>query len=684
MGDLLEAARDRLFVGRTAEIALFRAALAGEPGSFPVHCLYGPGGIGKSTLLRRFAREARQTGRTVVEVDGRTIVPTPQGFAAAAGEAVKEPGAVLLVDTFERCQGLESWLHETFLPGLHKQSVVVIAGRRAPDAGWTSSPGWCDLLQVTGVRNLSPTDAAGFLHARGVQPAAHQALLSFTGGNPLALALAAAVAIKNDTSKSGWKPTHDVISTLLPTLLGDIPSPEHRRALEICAHANVTSETLLRAVMGETAPAMFAWLRDQPFVESTDTGLFPHDAVREALEADLRWRDPDGFAEMHRTVHQYLVECVRSAPEAEMLPATSSLLYLYRQEAMANFRKWREGGLVSDDPYEAADRDRVLELAELAEGKESASICRFWLDQQPGGFRVYRSAETGEIVAFFGWLTLQEPLGIDIDPAVATAWEHMRAAAPLRPGEHMALARFCVHPPVYQRTSAPMDLMHWRVLGEVFRAERLAWTFVVMRDNGYWDNYLRHFAMPPADARPQIGLHAYALFAHDWRTQPVGAWLEARSNASLSQSPGARLPSPTPERAELVVLSRQEFDTAVRDALRSIRRPEALSQNPLNRSRLVAQGGATLAELLATAIDALREGRSGEKHHRCLKATYLAGTQTQEAAAARLDLPFSTYRRHLTTGIDRLTDLLWRSELHGTVPAPLSQPTQPHSGIPEQ
>lgn len=664
LGDVLEAARDRAFVGRTVELALFRSALAGDVGACPVHYLHGPGGIGKSTLLRRFAREARRAGRAVVEVDGRTVVPTPQGFTEAAGEAVAEPGVVLLVDTFERCQGLEGWLCEQFLLGLPVGSVVVIAGRRAPNARWTSDPGWADLLRITSLRNLPPDDAARLLHARGLAPGAHAALLSFTGGNPLALTLAAAVAVREEGVKSGWKPSQDVIATLLARLLDDIPSAAHRRALEICAHSYVTSETLLRALMGAEGPELFAWLRRQPFVESTDAGLFPHDVVREALEADLRWRDPEGFADMHRTVHQHLVERVRTASEAQMLPASSALIYLYRKEASANFGKWREGDHVKDEPYEGADRGRVLELAETAEGEASANICRFWLDRQPEAFRVYRSTQTGEVVAFFAWLRLQDPPGTDVDPIVGAAWSHVRATAPLRPGEHMALARFHVHPPLYQRTSAPMDLMHWRGLGEIFRGDRLAWTFVVKRDDGHWDKYMRHFAMPPVGPRPRVGQHTYVLFGHDWRAQPVGPWLEERSNAILSRNPATRKP-PRARKQELVVLSRPEFDTAVRDALRTLRRPGVLADNPLNRSRLVTERATTLPELLDSAIDLLREGRSGDKHHRALTITYLAGTPTQEAAAERLGLPFSTYRRHLTSGVDRLTDILWRSELNG-------------------
>jgi hypothetical protein len=38
---------------------------------------------------------------------------------------------------------------------------------------------------------------------------------------------------------------------------------------------------------------------------------------------------------------------------------------------------------------------------------------------------------------------------------------------------------------------------------------------------------------------------------------------------------------------------------------------------------------------------------------------------TQEAAAELLGLPFSTYRGHLTRGVERVCDRLWQRELYG-------------------
>jgi len=455
LGRRLQAARDRAFVGRSEQLGLFRAALDGDPASPAVFYLHGPGGIGKSMLLRRFAAEAEADGRVVVEVDGRMVEPIPSAVETEAAPSLVDDRAVLLIDTFERCQGLEGWLRDRFLPRLPVGVLVVVAGREPPDPRWTSDPGWAVLLYVAALRNLVPDDAIALLDAHGVPAVMHNPVLAFTGGNPLALTLAAAVARRDEGAAATWRPTRDVVETLLAQLISDVPSPRHRQALEVCAHAYVTTETLLRAVLGDDAGAEFAWLRTLPFVESTGRGLFPHDVVRESLDADLRSRDPDGYEAMHRTIHGHLFQGVRNAPESGILAAVGAFLYMYRTDGhMAEFHGWRGEGEVQEAAYEPTDHADVLRLAAEAEGDASALVAAYWLDRQPEAFRIYRATQTGETVAFSAWLRLTGATGEDADPVVvATAWSHARSMAPLHLGEHIAVARFSVHPAHYQRRS---------------------------------------------------------------------------------------------------------------------------------------------------------------------------------------------------------------------------------------
>ncbi len=669
IADDLTAARNRAFVGRREELTAFRAALSGAADGRPVHYLHGPGGIGKSMLLHRFAEESRSAGRTVIAIDCRSIAPKPEHFLAVARTALTEPDAVLLVDTFERCQGLQGWFWEEFLPQLPVGVVVAVAGRIPPDPRWSLDPGWAELLRVTRLKNLGAEDVVEFLRSRGVPDRLQQAVLTLTGGNPLSLMLAAALAVRDESITTGWKPGQDAVTVLLPRLTGDTPSARHRTALEVCAHAHVTSESLLRAVLGEDAPELFSWLREQPFIESSEAGLFPHDAVREILDADLRWRDPDGFADLHDRMRDYFLARLRSAPDAGLLQATGDLIYLYRRDgSMSRFHDWNGAGYAEELPFAPAHRQEILRLARAAEGGESAAIVGYWLDRRPECFRVYRATRTGRIVAFSAWLRLEhtddeQMEGAEADPVVAAAWRHARSTGPLRAGEHLAVARFLISEDRYHRPSAPMTLIQWRFTGEMVRANRLAWSYVVVRDDGYWNGHLADVAMTPAAESPRVGDRPYAMFTHDWRIQPPELWLREKSAAMLT---GRMMPAAQPSHdGDLAVLSRPDFDAAVRDALRALRRPHALADSPLHRSRLVREGGQDLRQVLLGAVESLRHERGGDKRHRALVATYVKGAPTQEAAATRLGVPFSTYRRHLTSAIDAVCDHLWRCELQG-------------------
>ena len=349
---------------------------------------------------------------------------------------------------------------------------------------------------------------------------------------------------------------------------------------------------------------------------------------------------------------------VRDAPAADALVTVSAFLYLFRSNGYPGISSWRPDGEVEESPYEESDRETVLAHTESAEGAESAAIAAYWLDRRPEAFTVYRRTGTGETIAFFTWLRLTGPQDAEAaDPVAGAAWAHVRRTAPVRPGEHVALTRFWVYPAAYQRPSPVLDLMTWRSLAEIMRSRRLAWTFFVLRDGDGWEQHMVGSGFHRVAEQPVVGARDYTLFAHDWRIQPAEVWLPPGGATAV---PGGQA-QPT----DLVVLSRAEFDAAVRDALRALPRPGELAANPLNRSRLVADSGETLAQVLAETVDSLRAERDGERYHAALVATHLRRTGTQEAVARTLGLPFSTYRRHLARGVDLLCDALWHRELHG-------------------
>ncbi|MBB6547206.1 ATP-binding protein [Nonomuraea rubra] len=667
LGRRLQAARESAFVGRREELAIFRAALSG--GRCNVLYLHGPGGIGKSALLRRFAREAVSAGRPVVQLDGRTLGPAPEAEAEAQAQAeavLRDERAVLFVDTVERVQGLEGWLRDRFLPRLPVGALVVIAGRLPPDVLWRADPGWAGALEVLALRDLPARDAEALMDCCGVADELREPLLAFAGGHPLALLLGAAVAVQDGGASTRWTPKHDVVATLLDQLVGEVPSRAHRHALEICAHAYVTTEDLLRAALPGDAGRLFDWLRRLPFVESSSLGLYPHDVVREVLNADLRWRDPQGYAAMHERIHTALAEKVCTAAESDVLSTVTALFYLYRgKNAMIEPHSWYEEGEIQEGALRAGDAEKLLRLARMAEGEESAACAAFWLERRPAAFRVYRRAGTGEPVACHAWLRLETPDDEECaaDPIVAAAWEHARATSPLRAGEHLAVGRSWVLP-AYRGNSPVTDLVQWRVIGDCLRSERMAWSCIAVRGPGRdrRESCRRHGMREIPDVAC-MGGQSYTLFVHDWRAVPPRSWLRR-----LNRTP---VPDPSePQADELAVLSQEEFSEAVRQALRHLARPGALAGSPLTRTRLVAEhpGGdpaEALRELLEGTIEALDGDPRSAKLHRALTATFMGGAPTQELAAERLGLPFTTYRRHLTAGVEHVCQHLWQRELYG-------------------
>jgi hypothetical protein len=182
----------------------------------------------------------------------------------------------------------------------------VIAGRKPPGSAWRADPAWRELLRVVSLRNLSPEDSRQYLHGCGVDPARHDQLVELAHGHPLGLSLLTDVVVRGGEAAADPL-TPDLVGTLLRQFVEVAPSGLHRRALEVCALARVTTEALLREVLRlEDAHELFAWLRELSFVESGPEGVFPHDLTRDALEADLRWRDPDGYRRVFRGIRGHI------------------------------------------------------------------------------------------------------------------------------------------------------------------------------------------------------------------------------------------------------------------------------------------------------------------------------------------------------------------------------------------
>jgi len=687
LGGRLRAARHSRFVGRNSEKDLFLSALTAPELPFYILYVFGPGGVGKTTLLQEYAMICERMHIPAVYLDGRNIDPAPSAFIdglrGAIGLEQQESLAeyiaqsqryVILVDTYETLAPLDDWLRESFLPQLPENTLVVLAGRNLLNAAWRTDPGWQTLARSMSLRNLDPEQGRDYLLRRQVPPDQHKAVLDFTHGHPLALSLVADVFAQRSDILFQPENVPDVVKTLLAQFVQKVPGPAHRAALEVCTLVRITTESLL-ADMLETPDAheLFEWLGSLSFIEQGQEGLFPHDLAREALLIDLRWRNPEWYVELHRRARRHYLARLGQTSGTGQQRVLLDYIFLHRDNPLVKpFFEWKLGGNLITDPMQHGDLPPLMSMVERHEGRVSARLASYWFSRQPEAVFVIRNGKR-EAVGFVMMLALGRvsPEDLEVDPSIRAARDFLQNQAPLRPGEVATLFRFWMAADTYQAVSPIQSLIFVTIVRHYLSTPGLAFTFLPCADPDFWTNvfaYADLARLPQADYT--VDGHHFGMYGHDWRAVPPMAWLELLGEREITTSPEAIPPAPL---EPVIVLSETEFAAAVQAALRDYTRPEALRGNPLLRSRLViervgisgseAERITALRSLVREAADSLQGAPRQAKFYRPLYHTYFQPATTQEQAAEVLDLPFSTYRRHLKSGITRVTEMLWMQEI---------------------
>ncbi len=251
---------------------------------------------------------------------------------AQASSGTGDGPFVLQIDNYETLEPLDRWFRENFIPKLPGNCFVVIGGRKPPNAGWKTDPAWSDLFQPIRIENLGPEEATAYLRSRSVPEEEINEALEFTRGHPLALSLVAEVHSKPNEFGFQLSKSTDVIQALVERFMEAVPDDDHRKALEICALARVTNEALLQKALPEAeAFELFHWLKDLSFIERGPFGLFPHDLARTAIAADLKWRNPTRYSDLHMAARRYYSDALAQLSGDAQLAILFDYIYLHRE-----------------------------------------------------------------------------------------------------------------------------------------------------------------------------------------------------------------------------------------------------------------------------------------------------------------------------------------------------------------
>lgn len=543
IGDRLRAKAEKRFVGRDFELAELSHALAPEPDGAQLYFVHGPGGIGKTTLLERLKRDAMHAGMVCATIDASALAPTPAAMVAAVAEdlgltetvTLQDIGAamrradcrLLLIDSFDAIGEMSGWMREKLLPTLPPTVRIVVAGRNAPDTFWTAHPLWSEAIRCIRLNSLSQKDSSDLLESYAVDEAAHGAILELAHGHPLALVLLAAEMRKNGRIPSSLG--HDVVRELVRRCVSDAPTPLHSRALEVSARARTTTVALLADVVDPLqASVLFNWLSEQCYTSIGARGLLPHDLVRDVVDEDLRWRDPQGSRELDGALNRYLLKQLRDGRHDAQ--TAMELQFLERNSAvMKRYFDFGALGSVSIGAVALTDREGVSRLRDAGLPPEEKEMFDLWSSHPATRMFVARRSN-GVIcgVTLILEINRVDDAAADKDPIVSAVRRSLGRAFIGSDGVSL-MSRFALPEGDRREASPAMNalqichLMHWAT------EQDLHFWIIVAHHPDHFAPLLAemHFDRLP-DCERNFDGTPVGCFVHDWKSEP---WLKWRDRS---------------------------------------------------------------------------------------------------------------------------------------------------------
>jgi hypothetical protein len=610
--------------------------------------VHGPGGIGKSALLREVARRAEERQTSVRSVDGRDRDAAGERLQSALSalsaltNGAGGGGGMLLLDSYEHVPALGAIVRDALGSGIR----VVIAGRRPPEPAWlqdASDERFC----VVRLGPLDPAGARELVRRRGLgDPEAVVRLTTWAGGSPLALAVGADALLAGQVLDLDRLDADAMLATtLLDRLVGDELDGRDPDVIAVAAIARAVDARLLASVLpGVDGEQAEAWLRSLSFAEPLGLRVTLHERVRKAVRGALLAHDPVLERDVRRRIADHLY--ARALTGEHRL--STDLAELISDDQV----RW---GLAPPPvghyaaPVTAGDANTIAARLGVT-GSDWWSRVQRWFDESPEHVLVVRDA-TGGLAGFGIWVTLANAPHWARDDSVLGPWlvdARLRA-----PGSDALLIR--------DRLDVVQDAADRSAVASVgahavaFQSglANIRYTYAGLPDDRDAQEFVRSIGyrhVPELDV--QDGERVVRCFVCDLGPGGTIGILRDAVYRDLSLSPPPHAPPET------------LAATIVRDALRAFRTPGALAASPLARGTTVDERAASMRRLLLSAVDrAFGDSTEEQLQRAVIQRGYLDADGGHSVAQLDLNLARSAYFRRLADASARVGEYVRSANL---------------------
>ncbi len=304
--DVLQEADAANFIGRDAELAT-AAQLLGPNSPSRILYLHGPGGIGKSALLRAIGRSAVEAGFKLSAHDARSMHLGLDALLATLNHGEDGP-TLLVIDEVDHLGSMLVPLREALLDTLPATSRIVMAGRNWPAESWRNA-GLPEIVIDLPLAPLSRSDAEALLERKGISDSGSRArIATWAKGYPLALVVAASIP----GSQSGTLPEAELEDRLIGWLSGGKVLDLDREVLAAAAIARVLDSRLLSAALpGRNTREILPRLQALPVIQPLGSGVSLHPVLAHAIRERMKSSSPQRYRALVKRISEHLATRAR-------------------------------------------------------------------------------------------------------------------------------------------------------------------------------------------------------------------------------------------------------------------------------------------------------------------------------------------------------------------------------------